>query len=224
MPLSLAVVALLTVAPAFDPPSSRPPTGASDRDGPPPAEPVETSEPDHGRPLVGFDLGGGLGAGGGTSGAVYALKLRFGWQFNHLLAASLQGSLLHWDSSPKTSADGSHSAHGQIGFQVTPLVTLTPRNVFELAAGPSLDGLLTTSSSSTSSGATSSRRTAGGDAVSYSSIYPGAHGRIAVHLFPEHSAETGRRSSFTLSADLHTTFAEGAALAFATAGVGVDLY
>lgn len=210
MSLALALVAFLDLAPVF----------ASDSAAPS-AEPAEEAKPDHSRALVGFDLGAGVGAGGGRSGMVYALKLRFGWQFNRLLGTSLQGSLLTWDTARATSADGTYTASGQLGFQLTPLVALTPGNVFEIAAGPSFDGLGT---GSQTMAARFSKRTADGDPIAYGGFYPGAHARFAVHLLTDRTPESGRRTSLTLGADTHTTFVEGGALAVFTAGFGVDMY
>jgi hypothetical protein len=49
------------------------------------------------------------------------------------------------------------------------------------------------------------------------------HGRVGFHIGGKPSEE-GRRVSFTIGGDLHTTFAEGSVLAFFTAGLGADWY
>jgi hypothetical protein len=186
-----------------DPPTTQPP------DVP---EPLEAKAVDEGRLRIGCDMAAGVGAGGGASGALVAPKLRIGWQFNHALATYLQGSIFYWASSTKVSADRTVTANGAFGYQLTQLFALTPRDDFEIAAGPSLDYLVTATTTSAEQG-NASQLTSSGDPVTYSRPYVGMHGRVAVHIGGRPSADTGRRTSFAIGGDAHTTFAEGSVLA-----------
>ena len=175
---------------------------------------------DDGRLRSGLDLFAGVGFGGGSSGPVYGARIRMGWQLDHLAAVYLQGAVAFWDSSPVNAPSGD-TAPGAFAFQLTPMFSFTPRDVLEIAAGPSLDRLETNgevvNSFSTASGVS-------GDRVRYDSNYLGVHGRFAGHFGGPPDADTGRRVSFTMCGDIHATFAEGSVLSFFTAGVGVDWY
>lgn len=178
-------------------------------------------EADRSRVRAGFSINGGFGTGGGASGETYGPALHLGWQFDRVIAVYLRAAGFWWSSSTKLSADRSLSATGAIGFQLTPLFSLTHAGTFEVAAGPSLDRLQTAGSSSNASSRTT---TLGGDAVAYSGVFFGAHGRAALHVGAKPSSDTGRRTSFTIGLDVHPTFAKGSALTFLTVGVGVDWY
>ena len=103
--------------------------------------PFRGEEADRSRLRVGFNVNGGFGSGGGASGAVYGAAFQIGWQFDHLIAVYGRASAFSWSSSTKLSADRAVSATGALGFQLSPLFSLTRASTFEVAAGPSLDGL-----------------------------------------------------------------------------------
>jgi hypothetical protein len=187
-----------------------------------PAPPPRGEEADPSRFRIGFSVNGGVGSGGGASGAVLGASFQIGWQFDRSIAVYGRASVMRWSSSTKVSADQQVAASGAAGFQLSPLFSLTRATTFEAAAGPSLDGLSTTSSVSNASSSTSTAR---GDPVTYhSASYFGLHGRVALHLHAEPSPETGRRSGLTIALDIHPTFAEGSTLAFFTIGVGADWF
>lgn len=172
---------------------------------------------------LGFHLNGGFGVGGGATGGIFGAAVHGGWQFDHRMAAYAQIAMFGWFSSERSSADRTTTASGVVGFQFTPLFSLMPGESFEVAAGPSFDHLLTSKSSSEASSA-SSNRTSSGDALAYFGNDFGMHGRFAQHVGATPSPDTGRRTSLTLAADVHPTFAEGSVLMFFTLGVGGDWY
>ncbi len=185
------------------------------------AQEVEpSSHADDGRLRFGLDLFAGVGLGGGASGPVYGTRIRLGWQLDRLAAVYLQGAAAFWDGSPVNAPDAS-TTPGVFAFQLTPLFSFTPRDLLEIAAGPSFDRL-ETNGSSVSSLSTASR--IGADGVTYDSNYLGVHGRLAAHFGGPPRADTGRRVSFTIAGDFHATLAEGSVLTFFTGGVGVDWY
>jgi hypothetical protein len=173
---------------------------------------------DGGRVRGGFDAAGGVGVGAGASGPLYGLRARLGWQFNRRIAAYVQGDVFWWDSSEISGRDGA-TGKGSIGLHVTPMLSLTSADVVEIAAGPSLDRLAVLSSSVPLSDAASR------DSLAvYAHSYPGAHGRVAVHVFGHPETDTDRRTSFAIGGDIHTTFAAGIVVAFFTIGVGAEWY
>jgi len=181
--------------------------------------PVEEAEVDDGRVRIGFDVDGGVGADAGASGLLFGAKLRLGWQFDRRAAACLQGSVVWWDRS-ETRGNGV-TASGAVGAQLTPLFSFTPSDMFEIAAGPSLDPLTTLRSVSPASSGTASSR---GSLVTFSGTYVGAHGRFAVLLGKGPNPRSGRRTALAIGADVHTTFVEGSVLGFFTLGVGREWY
>jgi len=184
---------------------------------PPTAPPTHA---DDGRLRFGFDLFAGAGFGGDAAGPVYGARIRFGWQVDRLAGVYLQGAVALWDSQP-VNAPAGVTTPGVFAFQLTPLFSFTPSDLFEIAAGPSLDRL-ETNGQIASSLSTGSR--IGADGVTYDSNYLGVHGKLAAHFGGPPREDTGRRVSFTIAGDFHATLAEGRALSFFTAGVGVDWY
>ena len=169
------------------------------------ADPLDSEEPARAR--VGFNINGGIGSGQNVSGPVLGSTIRVGWQFNRLTAVYGQLSPYIWLPSR-----GHGSSLFAAGCQFTPMISLTPRDVIELAAGPSLD-LLT-------SGASSSDGNASGP---FSGRKAAIHLRVAIHVV-DRNPETGRRKGFTFGLDLHPTFAEGGWFTFYTLGLGYDWY
>ena len=188
-----------------------------------PAHAQEAIEPsshaDDGRFRSGFDLFAGVGFGGDASGPVYGARIRMGWQFDRLAALYLQGAIAYWDSSSEATTTGA-TASGAFAFHLTPVFSFTPRDIIEIAAGPSFDHLETSKTEST----LLSGSRVGATGVTYDSNYLGVHGRIAGHFGGQPRADTGRRVSFTTTGDIHATLAEGSVLTFFTIGVGVDWY
>jgi len=187
----------------------------------PSSPPPTATSADHGRLRIGLNANGGVGAGGGAVGPLFGATVRIGWQLDHLMAVYAQPSVFWWFSSEVRSADGS-STRGAVGLQLTPLFALTPADLLEVAAGPSVDRLQTASSSTPVS-----ERSSAGDRITYWSFYFGLHGRVALHvpaIAARPTPQTSRRRGFTVGADLHSTFAEGKALAFLTLGLGADWY
>lgn len=181
------------------------------------ASPARATEEVDGGVRIGFDLHGGVGAGEGVSGPVFGMKLRLGWQFDHRVAACLQGAIFWWDSS-ETRSGGGATSRGAFGFQLAPIFSFTPSDLFEIAAGPSLDQLLSISSSNVLSSTTSSAN----DPIYGTHL--GIHGRFAVLIGKGPSPESGRRTGFSIGADIHTTLVDGGVLGFFTVGVGTEWY
>ena len=187
---------------------------------PEPSPDPASTHADDGRLRAGLDFFGGYGAGGGASGPVYGARIRLGWQLDRHAAVYLQGAVLYWDSTQVSTRSGA-IASGEYGFNLTPMLSFTPNDFIEIAAGPSFDGLVT---GRAVADASSSASRAGGDSVTYAGTYLGAHGRFAAHFASAPKPDTGRRVSFTLSGDLHATFAEATVPSFLTLGVGADWY
>jgi hypothetical protein len=177
-----------------------------------PAEPA-----DEARLRIGFNVNGGVGSGGDLSGPALGATLRVGWQLNHLMAIYGQVSPYAWfGGTDKTTAGGAKIEVGAVSsVQVTPLFSLTPIDLLEVAAGPSLDRM---------GGGSVGASTTGASASAFSGFYPALHGRVALHLGGKPNSTTGRRTSFTIGADVHPTFAEGSVLTFYTVGLGADWY
>src|SRR5208282_303290 len=104
------------------------------------------------------------------------------------------------------------------GTLITPMFALTPSDLFEVAAGPSLDFL--------SGGSSTATATASGGSSSvsaFSGAYFGVDGRLALHLGGR-ARESRRRRGFTLSADVHPSFVSGGPVTFITLGLGADWF
>lgn len=211
-----------TTPPAQGPPAAPPPPAVAPLPAPAPA-PYKEGEPpeqgDEGRIRVGFNLNAGLGTGNRLRGGTVGATFRLGYQIDHLMAVYGQVSPFVFFGGYSNSAgtDASLSAIG--GFQFTPMFSLTPVDIFEIAAGPSLDKL--TGGSAGGSVTTTSVSTNGS---AYSSFYFGLHGRAALHLGGKPNTKTGRRVGFSLGLDVHPTFGEGGTVTFITLGLGADWY
>jgi len=175
------------------------------------------ADDDHeeGRLRIGFNINGGVGTGANISGPTIGATFRIGWQFNRLMAVYGNLSPYVWIGSSDNVANGA-SLGAIAGFQTTPMFSLTPIDLLELAAGPSVDYLSGGGVETTANGAST---TVGG----FSSVYFAVHGRLALHLGGR-NPDTGRRKGFTIGADIHPTFAEGSTLTFFTVGLGADWY
>jgi hypothetical protein len=174
---------------------------------------------DGGRLRAGIDGLAGAGfATGGVSGTVMGMALRLGWQLNRRFAACLQGTAFLWESS-ETAIAFQATGKGAFGFKLTPLLSLTPSDTIELAAGPSLDVIRPQASTIlVDAGSPREERTI------YSTSAPGMHGRFAV-LFHEVSKHSPReRVGLALSAQMHATFVERGVVTMLTLGLGSEWY
>jgi hypothetical protein len=216
--------------PTSPPPSSPPPSAPPPAVAPPSAAPApapapyrggeETEPKDEGRLRIGFNVNGGAGSGGNLSGPFFGGTFRVGWQLDHLMAIYGQASAFGWfGTTDKTLAGQSLDISAIGGYQFTPMFSLTPANIIELAAGPSLDRLSGGSSSTSVAGATVTQ-----NVTAYSGFYFALHGRAALHIGGKPNTTTGRRVSFTIGFDIHPTFAEGNTITFYTVGLGADWY
>jgi len=218
-----------TTPPAQPPPAAPPPPAAAP---PPPAAaplpapapaPYKEGEPpeqgDEGRIRVGFNLNAGLGTGNRLRGGTIGATFRVGYQIDHLMAVYGQVSPFVFFGGYTDSAAVDVSFSAISGFQFTPIFSLTPADIFEIAAGPSLDRLTGGSAGGSVTGTSVS--TTGS---AYSSFYFGVHGRAALHLGGKPNMKTGRRVGFSLGLDVHPTFGEGGTITFITIGLGADWY
>lgn len=213
--------------PAAPPPATTappPPAGASPLPAPAPA-PYKEGEPpeqgDEGRIRVGFNLNAGIGTGNKLKGGTIGATLRIGYQIDHLMAVYGQVSpFVFFGGYSKNDAAGSDASLSAIGgFQFTPMFSLTPVDIFEIAAGPSLDRL-----SGGSAGGSVSSTSISTSGSAYSAFYFGLHARAALHLGPKPNVKTGRRVGFSIGLDVHPTFGEGGTVTFITLGLGADWY
>jgi hypothetical protein len=200
------------------PPGALP--GAQQQPGPtgeprgPRREGDEDNDDEAGRLRMGFNVNVGVGSGGDLSGPALGGTFRIGWQFSRLVAVYGQISPYAWVASDSKLSSVSLSAIA--GYQFTPMASVTPADILEIAAGPSLD-LLSGGGGSTSV----SGNTASASIGAFSGAYFALHGRVALH-FGSRSERTGRRHGFTLGADIHPTFTPGTAITFYTLGLGYD--
>jgi hypothetical protein len=174
---------------------------------------------DRGRLRIGFNLNGGTGAGGNFHGVVLGGTFRAGYQIDRLMAVYGQITGFGWLATTDATYQGkSFDVSAVSGYHFTPMFSLTPHYLIELAAGPSLDKLAGGDASTSVAGSTITQ------SVSvHEGFYFGLHGRIALHIAGKPSS-TGRRTSFTIGFDVHPTFAEGNTLTFYTVGLGADWY
>jgi hypothetical protein len=207
--------------PNAPPPAVAPATAPLPAPAPRPYREGEEQEPnDEGRLRIGFNVNGGLGSGGKFKGPAIGATFRVGWQLDHLMAIYGQASVVLWVASSSDTLNGkAFDVSGIGGFQLTPMFSLTPADLFEIAAGPSLDSLSGGSSSTSIAGSTLTQAV-----KAYTGYYFGVHGRAAFHIGGKPNLKTGRRVSFTIGLDVHPTFAEGGAIVFYTLGLGADWY
>jgi len=212
--LTLAsVVCFANVASAQDAAPAGAPAAAAP--GAPAGAPVDKDKdkPEEGRLRIGFNfLNAGVGSAGDLSGPFIGATFKIGWQLDRLMGIYGNISPFVWIGSSSAASTANVSIGAITGTQLTPLFSLTPVDIFEVAAGPSLDYL---SGGGVSSGVGGS--TVGG----FSSIYFGLHGKVALHLGGRNE-ETGRRRGFTIEGNVHPSFTPGDAALFMTGGLGYD--
>lgn len=182
------------------------------------AAPVDPEEnEDNGRLRIGFNfLNAGVGSAGDLSGPTIGVTFRIGWQINRLMGVYGNISPFVWFGSTDARVAGqSFDVSAISGTQFTPLFSLTPHKIIELAAGPSLDYL---------SGGSASLGAGGAGLAAFSGIYFGLHGKVALHLGGKPNAITGRRTGFTIEGNVHPSFTPGDAALFITGGLGYDWY
>jgi len=204
-------------------PSQPPPEGiapAPGAGGAAPAAPAGGAAPaahddehEEGRLRIGFNINGGVGTGGNLSGPLFGGTFRVGWQINRLMGAYANISPFAWVGSSDLTAPGA-SIGAIAGVQTTPMFSLTPIDLLEIAAGPGFDYL---------SGGGVSGGPGGGTVGGFSGVYFGIHGRLALHLGGR-NPDTGRRRGFTIGGDIHPTFTDGSTVTFFSLGLGADWY
>lgn len=199
--------------PAPAAPAGAPAAGAPA--GAPGAKPQDADPDEHGRLRIGFNfLNGGIGSGGGLSGPAIGATFKIGYQMSRLLGIYGNISPFVWLGSSDAKAGGKDVKIGAIaGTQLAPLISVSPVDLFEVAAGPSLDYL---SGGSVDAGPA-------GSAGGFSGVYFGVHGKVALHLGGRNE-ETGRRKGFTIEGNIHPSFTPGAAVTFFTLGLGFDWF
>jgi hypothetical protein len=170
-------------------------------------------EDEEGRLRIGFNINAGVGSGGDLSGPALGGTFRIGWQFSRLVAVYGQISPYAWVAK---NSKQTVSLSAIAGYQFTPMASVTPVDLLEIAAGPSLDLLSGGNTSGNVSG-----NTASASIGAFSGTYFAVHGRVALHL-GSRNEETGRRRGFTLGLDIHPTFTPGTAVTFYTLGLGYD--
>lgn len=225
--VSVAAVFSVFVASRASAQDAAPPPPAATTPSPaaiPPAHPTLSDEEAdaQGRMWIGFDLGGGVGTGASLSGPAFDGQFRAGWVLSHSMAVFGNLTGVAWVAGGGSSAPGAAnvSVGAVSGFFVTPMFALTPVDLFEVSAGPSLDILSGGGvSESVNTGAGSTSVSAGG----FSGAYFGIDGRVALHLGGR-NPDSHRRRGFTISADVHPSFVPGGAVTFITGGLGADWF
>lgn len=193
------------------------PAPGAGQPGPPPRRHGggDEEEFDGGRLRIGFTINGGLGtqsAGGfSLSGPVFGGTFRIGYQITELVA--VYGNITPFVWAAGVSGTNLVSASAAAGILTSPMVGLTPIDLLEVAAGPSIDYIGAASSTVTTAGSSTS---GGGD------VAIGIHGRVGLILGGR--KETGRRRGFTISGDVHPIFTSGAVTTLFTLGLGADWY
>ena len=130
---------------------------------------------------------------GESVGFGFGLGIRLGVQINDAMGVFVQERLI-------IAAGGSSgSASVAVGYYSTLLFDWTFGNIFAIGGGPSIDyGGFSRDTSS--------------DVTSGSGTYFGLDGRIALLLGGGRNPYTGRRSGYTINADVHPTFVGGTAV------------
>ena len=206
-----ANVASAQGAPPAAAPAAAPAAGAPA--APAAGAPADDEKGEHGRLRIGFNfLNAGIGKAGDLSGPFIGATFKIGWQFDRLMGLYGNISPFIWIGSSSAASASNVSIGAITGTQLTPLFSLTPADIFEVAAGPSLD-YLTGGGASVGPGGS----TVGG----FSSVYFGLHGKVALHLGGRNE-ETGRRRGFTIEGNVHPSFTPGDAALFITGGLGYD--
>ncbi len=160
---------------------------------------------------IGFNFNGGAIVSPSTVGGG-GFAFRIGVQANRLLGFYYQVSPLVFAGFSAGDAGASAGALGL--FQNSLMAAMTPIDLLEIAAGPSLDyaGLAVASASETEAGTGTA-----------SKLFFGVAGRVALHLGGRNAA-TGRRAGFTIGLDPHVIFGSGSAVVALTGGIGADWY
>lgn len=198
------------------PPAGAPtPSGSSaSPKGPNDAKPNEAEEKegaDDFRLRIGFNFNGGAIVAPATVGGG-GFAFRVGIQPNHLLGVYYQFMPLIFAGASVGTTSASASAIAMAQNSV--LVSLTPIDLFEIAAGPSVDyaGLAFAEAGVGGTG------TSGGAGTFF-----GLATRAALHLGGKNE-KTGRRTSFTIGLDPHFIFGAGSTVIAITGGLGADWY
>ncbi len=195
-------------------PAAAPPVQAAQPAQPAQGAAMSDEEADaKGRLWIGFDVGGGVGTGANLSGPAFDGAFRIGYVFSHMYGVYGNITPIAWvGSAANTPSNVSIGAVS--GILLTPMFALTPVDLFEVAAGPSLDYL---------SGGGASVSGSSASANAFSSVYFGIQGRAALHLGGRNE-ETHRRRGFTISLDVHPTFVPNGPVTFITGGLGADWF
>lgn len=195
-------------------PGATPPPAAAPAATPAPAAAAEKEE--EGRFRVGFTINGGVGSGADISGPAVGATLRLGWQIDRLFGVYYQPTVAAWFGSSDKCGGASCDLGAIAAFDNSVLGSISPVDMLEIAAGPSADLL-----SGGKAGGSVGAGTASASAKAFSGAYFGLHGRIGLTL-GSRKPETGRRAGFTISGDIHPTFAEGETVILYTLGLGAD--
>jgi hypothetical protein len=208
---ALVTLGLASVASADEAPPTPPPSGASSAQTSKAEPKSEPEEADDFRLRIGFNFNGGAIVSPSTVGGG-GFAFRIGVQPNSLLGIYYQVSPMVFAG---LSAGGTSADAAAVGlFQNSLMASITPIDLIEIAAGPSLDyaGIATASVSTEGSGSSAG-----------SKVFFGAATRFALHLGGKNE-KTGRRTSFTLVFDPHFIFGAGDPVVVLTGGLGADWY
>jgi len=164
-------------------------------------------DPDRVRFRGGFSIGGGVGFGFGTM-PVFVAQGRLGAQINRMFSVFYQ----------PTGTVGVMASAGSAAAVVTAqnaiVGNLTLADVFEVGVGPSIDYV--------AAGAASVA--AGGAGIAAAGVAFGADARLAWIPGGASGAESGRRSGFAITLNVHPTFAGGMTIVPVTLGLGADWF
>ena len=184
---------------------------------PPPAVPVEPEEKSHMRLRGGFSLNGGLVHTPDGNGPAFGLAARLGVQLNAYFGLYYQNTPLV--TFAPSQASQSVSFHAGFADYNTVLASLTLLDMFEFAAGPSVDYA---KYADCSAGVTGFVPTSGCE--SGSSIALGGHGRVSFDLGGLFGDGKERRSGFLINADIHPLLLSDLSAFSATLGIGAEWY
>ncbi len=184
---------------------------------PPPAVPVEPEEKSHMRLRGGFSLNGGLVHTPDGNGPAFGLAARLGVQLNAYFGLYYQNTPLV--TFAPSQASQSVSFHAGFADYNTVLASLTLLDMFEFAAGPSVDYA---KYADCSAGVTGFVPTSGCE--SGSSLALGGHGRVSFDLGGLFGDGKERRSGFLINADIHPLLLSDLSAFSATLGIGAEWY
>jgi hypothetical protein len=193
-----AVLGLASVAHAQDTETTSVSADASD------VTPTQ-GNPDRTRFRGGFSIGGGVGFGFGTM-PLFTAQGRLGAQINRMFAVFYQPTA----TLGVTATAGSAAAVVTSQNAIVGNVTLA--DVFEVGLGPSIDYVAMGAGS------------VGGAVVAGAGVAFGADARLAWIPGGANNAESGRRSGFAITLNVHPTFAGGTTLVPVTLGLGADWF